>query len=221
MVNDLKISDNLTIDNLETLKVLSDPTRHEIMKYVGAENKRGQFCTVKQLAKVMGVSATKLYYHIKLLEEQCLLVVGDTRIVSGIIEKQYHVIAWNISLSQSALSTQEEPKDEALEKVFSSIEQIVGNSLNNVRTSLLTIYEEELAAKKGGKPARKQVAMHISAKDLLLSTDQAITFEKQLVKMMDDFEILSNQNLKNDSEDILWYENIQMFVPQYQRKIKI
>ena len=103
MKNELQIPKSITINSLETIKILSDPIRLEIMKYVGEKNKRNELCTVKELAKLMGVSPTKLYYHIKQLEEKELLVVGDTRIVSGIIEKQYHVAAMNISLSQNAI----------------------------------------------------------------------------------------------------------------------
>ena len=220
MIEELKISDNLTIDNLETLKVLSDPTRHEIMRYVGSENKRGNLCTVKQMAKAMGVSATKLYYHIKLLEDNNLLVVGDTRIVSGIIEKHYHVIAWNITVSKDTLSLQDELQDESLGKVLSSIEQIVGSGVNNIRTSLQTFNQENLLAKKKERPVRELVAMLISQDHLLLSTDQAISFDKQLVKMINDFEVLSDENLKSDKTDLIWYESTQMFVPQYQRKSK-
>jgi hypothetical protein len=35
MPNKLQVPDHLIIDSLETLKVLSDPTRLEIMKYIG------------------------------------------------------------------------------------------------------------------------------------------------------------------------------------------
>ena len=220
MIENNKILERLTIDDLETLKVLSEPTRMEIMRITSTENKRGNYCTVKHLAKTMGVSATKLYYHIKLLEDNNLLVVGDTRIVSGIIEKHYHVIAWNITLSKDTLSLQDEFQDESLGKVLSSIEQIVGSGVNNVRTSLQTLNQENLLAKKEGRPLREQVAMQISQDHLLLSADQAISFEEQLVKMINDFEVLSDENLKSEKTDLTWYESTQMFVPQYQRKLK-
>jgi len=219
MVSKLQIQETITVDNLEVLKVLSDPTRLEIMKHIGAENRRDHLCTVKQLAKLMDVSPTKLYYHIKLLEEQGLLIVGDTRVVSGIIEKQYQVVAHSITLSQSALSTHDGPIDKALEDVFNSIEQIVGNSITNVRTSLFTIYEEERAAKEGGPPARKQVAMTISRDDLLLTSEQAIAFEKRLAELRAEFDKFSDQNIKAVNEEMLYYEATLMFVPQYQRKI--
>lgn len=221
MPNELQISETVTVDNLETLKVLSDPTRLEIMKHIGAENRRGHLCTVKQAAKLMSVSPTKLYYHIKLLEEQGLIIVGDTRVVSGIIEKQYQVVAHDIRLSQNVLSTQEGPKGKALEGALNSIEQVVRNSINNTRTSLLTIYEEERAAEEGGPPARKQVAMSIFRDDFLLTHEQAIDFENRLAELNTEFNKFSGQNLQAVNEEMLYYEATLMFVPQYQRRTSL
>lgn len=221
MVNNLQISEKITLDDLELLKILSDPTRMEIMKLVGTENRSGRLCTVKQLAQLMGASPTKLYYHVKMLEERGLLIVGNTRVVSGIIEKQYHVIALDISFSQNALSMTEGPKDSALQDVFKSVDQIVGNSLRNFRASLTAIHEDKLAEKKGGPPARKQVAMQINRNDLLLRDQQAIAFEERLVEIMEEFKKLSNANLQEPKEDTLYYEVTQMFVPQYQRKVEM
>ena len=39
MENKLEIPKSITINSLETIKILSDPTRLEIMKYVGEKNK--------------------------------------------------------------------------------------------------------------------------------------------------------------------------------------
>jgi len=219
MSEKLQVQEKITLDNLDLLKILSDPIRMGIMKHVGAENKRGKLCTVKQLAKIMDVSSTKLYYHVKMLEENGLLVVGDTRVISGIIEKQYQVMALNISFSQNILSLTDKPKDEALQDLFNSVDQVVNNSIYNLRTSLTTMYEEKLAEKGGGPPARKQVAMKINRGDLLLTAKQAVDFEKRLLKLVDDFEKLSDKNLQEDKKDMLYYEVTQMFVPQYQRKI--
>ncbi len=219
MMSEIKVEEHVLIEDLEVLKVLSDPTRHEIMNHVGEENKRGNYCTVKQLAKIMGVATTKLYYHIKMLEEHGLLLVGDTRVVSGIIEKQYQVVAHNISFSQNALMSHDGPKDEALEEMFKSIEQIVGGSIANLRTSLSTIYAEKRREKEGGEPARKQVSMHIERDDFLLTYAQAEEFKSRLAALLEEFRPTSDENAKN-TEEMLYFEVTQMFVPQYQRKIE-
>ena len=218
MENKLQIPKNITITSVETIKVLSDSTRLEIMKYVGEKNKRDELCTVKELAKLMDVSPTKLYYHIKQLEEKELLVVGNTRIVSGIIEKQYQVAAMNIALSQSALTAHEGPKDEALKELFNSIEQIIGGSIRNTQLSLETIYSEKVVEKEGGAPATEQVAMHIAKDDFLLTYPQAEKFKERLTQLTEEFQELSDQNIIGTKEKTLYFEFTQIFVPQYQRK---
>lgn len=77
----------LIIDDLETLKVLADPLRLRILELLGKPR------TVKQVAGELGIAATKLYYHVNLLEKQGLIRTVDTRIVSGIIEKHYQIAA--------------------------------------------------------------------------------------------------------------------------------
>ena len=219
-MNKIKVDDHIMLDNLEALKVLSDPVRHEIMNHVGEENKRGDYCTVKQLAKIMGVATTKLYYHIKMLEEHGLLLIGDTRVVSGIIEKQYQVVAHNISFSQNLLMSHDGPKDKALEEMFKSVEQIIGGSLANLRSSLTTIYEEKQREKEGGDPARKQIAMHIERDDFLLTHTQAEDFKARLAVITEEFSQLSDENTKDAQTEMLYFDITQFFIPQYQRKIE-
>jgi DNA-binding transcriptional ArsR family regulator len=89
-------ADTLTITNLETVKVLSDPLRLQIL-----EQMLEQPVTVKQLAAELKIPQTKLYYHINTLEEHGLVRVVSTRVVSGIIEKQYWVTAHNISIDKT------------------------------------------------------------------------------------------------------------------------
>nr|AIA11308.1 Helix-turn-helix domain protein [uncultured bacterium]AIA11631.1 Helix-turn-helix domain protein [uncultured bacterium] len=92
-------ADKLTITNLETVKVLSDPLRLQIL-----EQMLEQPATVKQLAAELKIPQTKLYYHMNMLEEHGLVKVVSTRVVSGIIEKQYWVTAYSIDLDRTLFS---------------------------------------------------------------------------------------------------------------------
>ena len=89
-------ADKLTITSLETVKVLSDPLRLQIL-----EQMLEQPVTVKQLAAELKIPQTKLYYHMNTLEEHGLVRVVSTRVVSGIIEKQYWVTAYSIDLDKT------------------------------------------------------------------------------------------------------------------------
>lgn len=99
MNNKFEQPDQMTISDLETLKVLTDPLRHQILELTMAGP-----VTVKVLSEKLEIPATKLYYHINLLEKHSLLVVVDTQVVSGIIEKHYQAAAGSFSIDRSLLA---------------------------------------------------------------------------------------------------------------------
>jgi DNA-binding transcriptional ArsR family regulator len=76
-------AESMKITSLETLKVLADPFRIQIIELLGGPQ------TVKSVAQQLGVTPTKLYYHINMLEQHGLIRVVSTRVVSGILEKSY------------------------------------------------------------------------------------------------------------------------------------
>jgi DNA-binding transcriptional ArsR family regulator len=90
--------EEFVVDDLETLKVLADPLRLRIRDLMQEPT------TVKQVAAQLDLPPTKLYYHINLLEKHGLIVLVDTRVVSGIIEKHYQVSAQNVRVAKHLLS---------------------------------------------------------------------------------------------------------------------
>src|SRR4029078_8245950 len=108
--------EKFVINSLETLKVMAYPNRLRILEEM-IEGTR----TVKQLASALETTATKLYYHINLLEEHGLIRVISTRVVSGIIEKLYHVSAYSYPMDKSLLSLAESSSDEGFPTIVSSI----------------------------------------------------------------------------------------------------
>ena len=91
--------EEVVIEDLETLKVLSDPLRMQIIELMGHTPR-----TVKQIAKQLDMTPNKLYYHIKLLEDHGLIRVVETRLVSGIVEKHYQTTAKEITVADGLLS---------------------------------------------------------------------------------------------------------------------
>src|SRR4051794_29356500 len=80
--------DVLVVSDLELLRLVSDPLRIQILEHM-RETPR----TVKELAADLEVPATRLYYHMNLLESHGLIRVASTRMISGIVEKRYEVTA--------------------------------------------------------------------------------------------------------------------------------
>lgn len=75
------------IEDIGTLKALADPIRMTLLELTMAQPERTW--TARELAGIVGVLPTNIYYHLNLLERNDLLQVRDTRIVNGIIEKHY------------------------------------------------------------------------------------------------------------------------------------
>ncbi|HET9222792.1 MAG TPA: helix-turn-helix domain-containing protein [Roseiflexaceae bacterium] len=128
-----KPDDEFVITNLETLKVISEPLRLQLLELLADEPR-----TVKQLAGELNMASTRLYYHINLLELHGLIRVTGTRIVSGIIEKQYQVTARRFRVERSLLSLAPSAGDEPLDTLMSSIfEQLRSEIMTSAQRGLI------------------------------------------------------------------------------------
>jgi molybdate-binding protein/DNA-binding HxlR family transcriptional regulator len=73
-----------TLQSLDTLKVLGDPRRVEILQLLMAEP-----ATLSQLGRVMNMHAAKVRHHLKKLEDVGLVAFVSSREVRGFVEKYY------------------------------------------------------------------------------------------------------------------------------------
>jgi DNA-binding transcriptional ArsR family regulator len=125
--------EEFVIADLETLKVISEPLRLQILELL-ADKPR----TVKQLAGELNMVATRLYYHVNLLELHGLIRVTGTRVVSGIIEKQYQVTACRFRVERSLLSLAPSAGDQALDTLMSGMfEQLRGEITASAQRGLI------------------------------------------------------------------------------------
>lgn len=81
-------SETLFIEDVATLRALAEPTRLAILSAL-LKPPWPKIMSVKELATELGVSPTRLYRHVRQLEEVRLVKVAETRIVSGILEQRY------------------------------------------------------------------------------------------------------------------------------------
>ncbi len=121
----------LVIADLELLKVIADPLRLRILELT-VEHPR----TVKQIAATLNIPVTKLYYHINTLEGSGLLRVAGTRLVSGILEKQYRAAAMSFRFDRSLLSPASAGHDQALEVMLKSMSDLAISDIDDVRQAI-------------------------------------------------------------------------------------
>lgn len=162
------------IDNLETLKVIADPLRLQLLAQL-----RDQPQSAKQLATGLNVALKKLYYHLNLLEEHRLIRVVDMRIVSGIIEKIYHVTAYRLSVERDLLAPGDD-HEQGLDVFLSLIlDHARAEIRRSVRAGLINL--DAIATEQSS-------GLVLGRRWLRLSAAQAEAFIQALKTLEDSFE---------------------------------
>jgi DNA-binding transcriptional ArsR family regulator len=108
------IADEHIIEDLDTLKIIADPTRLELMRTLKKPR------TVKEVSEILDTDPTKLYYHVHQLEKHSLIRVVETNVVSGIIEKTYQVVARRFRVEDGLIAATE-MTNENMETLFGAI----------------------------------------------------------------------------------------------------
>jgi DNA-binding transcriptional ArsR family regulator len=113
------------VDDLDTLRVLTEPLRLQILEVLNQEPQ-----TVGQVADKLGLAGSRLYYHFNMLEEYGLIQVVETRTVSNMIEKVYWVTAEEIEFNKELVNF-------SLESGQENIVKIITSSLDSVREDMM------------------------------------------------------------------------------------
>jgi DNA-binding transcriptional ArsR family regulator len=166
----------MIIADLELLKVIADPLRLRILELT-VEHPR----TVKQIAATLSIPATKLYYHINTLEGSGLLKVAGTRLVSGILEKQYRAAAMSFRFARSLLSPASAGFDQALEVMLKSMTDLAISDTDDIRqaiaTGLIDFSDDAL-------PQHKMYSVHTLGR---MAPDQVEAFTQKLHALVNEF----------------------------------
>jgi predicted transcriptional regulator len=129
--DDQGMQKEMVVTDLEAVRALTDPLKMQILEAVGPEPK-----TVKQIATSLKVVPNNLYYHINQLENLKLIRVVSTRVVSGIIEKQYSAAAMSYTFSRSLISLHNTDKEEVREVMHNRILSLMDMTLAEVKDSI-------------------------------------------------------------------------------------
>lgn len=167
--------DQMVISTLDTLRVFADPLRQQILDSV-----RDEARTVKQIAALLKRQPTKLYYHINLLEEHKLIRVTETRIVSGIIEKQYRAAARRFEIRRTLLLPGVDGED--AERLDAALDAI----LNPVRDEIHRAVEHNAIDNHDDAPAFRRLLLRRGF--AYLTPEQAAEFYAKLEELLADFE---------------------------------
>ena len=127
---DFQSQDIFYIQDVETLKVLADARRIQILEIAGESEK-----TAKEIANRMQMATSKLYYHLKMMEEHGILTVVEERVgPTQIIEKVYRATAYRYMIAEDLQPL--EHAEASLNLAFKAIDQIKMEMQHNAEVLL-------------------------------------------------------------------------------------
>jgi DNA-binding transcriptional ArsR family regulator len=162
------------IEDLETLKTIADPLRTQILERLVDEPK-----TVKEVAADLGLTPSRLYYHVNLLEGHGLIRVVDQRLVGNLVEKVYRATAYKFKGVESLLSFDTREGKDMINTMF-------GNVLDATREDLLRSLEARTYALEMGA-AEHPRAVTVNRQVYRLPESRAEELLERLIALMDDF----------------------------------
>lgn len=162
-----------TVTDVDTIKALADTTRLAILRALSRDRVPK---SAKELAEDLDEPQTKLYRHLKVLQEAGLIEAAETRVVSGIVETKYRSMQAGLSIDPS------EHPDETREAMRN---MIVGN-LADYGKRMLRAVDSSLGDVQDTEEAKKQgILMNLSA---TISVEQADDFQRRLEDLVREFD---------------------------------
>ena len=133
------LAQEFLVDDLEMLKVIAHNTRLDILQSLKKPK------TVKEIARLLKLPATKLYYHVNLMEKHGLIQVVETNIVSGIVEKKYQVVARNYRIDDQLLADQ----SGSTENVYQMINAMLDVTRSEIQRTMQVTQQNPFDAARG------------------------------------------------------------------------
>jgi DNA-binding transcriptional ArsR family regulator len=178
------------IEDVETLKVITDPLRLQILELLSLEPH-----TVKYVADRLGLSSSRLYYHFNLMESKGLISVVDTKTINNIIEKYYWNTADDFEINSEILTFSSEVGAEDLTR-------LVGATLDATRDDFM----RSLQAKRSGlgqkeeEDGRQAIAYRVK-KRVKDETYQA--YMQKMKALLEEFQSLPEEEATNPESTVL------------------
>ena len=177
------------IEDVETIKVMADGRRLAILRLMQ------QPTTVKAISAELEIPASKLYYHINMLEKHELIRVVDHNIDSGIVEKIYQVTARQLKLVNPLL--RKDLPDATADALFT-------NLLDDTQKDFRQAYAER--DKDEQVPPRHPF---LSKRPFRLSDNQLTMIHSKLVALIEEVTEIGEANA--DSSDPLYDLTVVFF----------
>lgn len=167
------------VDDVETMRVLADPLRIAILRQLMTDaTVTPPVMSAKELASALQEPQTKLYRHLKQLEEVGLIQVAETRMVSGILEQRYRTAQLNLGISRELISDPAN-RSEFTDSISAVLEDFRVMFLDHLRSGRIAL--------TGGDPVGPVVRAGSLAR---VNPARAADVRKKLAAVVEEFEAL-------------------------------
>jgi DNA-binding transcriptional ArsR family regulator len=122
------------VGDVETLRAISDPTRMRLLETM--VTRTDQPWSVKELAAALGLPQTRLYHHIDLLLGRDLIRAVEQRVVSGIIETRYRVVARSFQLDRRLFAGDAGDADETRQALHDTLLAVFDSARDEVEAAI-------------------------------------------------------------------------------------
>lgn len=174
MEEEIQPIDRFVIQDLETLKVVADPLRAQVLELLAREP-----LTVRQVADRLGLASSKLYYHFGMLEKHGLIRVVSTRLVTNVQEKLYRAVAVDYDVDKSLLSFSTPEGKE-------NLDTLVRTTVDATRDDILRSFQARAFRLEQGAAAQPRHVI-ISRALSRLPDAQAGVFRERLQALLQEF----------------------------------
>jgi DNA-binding transcriptional ArsR family regulator len=181
------------IHDEETFGLLADPTRLEILELTMVPR------SVTEIAEAMGVPRTRLYHHVKLMEEAGMIAIAETRQTGALTEKVYQAAAKSYQPSETFLGNAA-PRQRA--------DALISSILNATRADFVRAVDEGIAG-LGDRDGKRTVSLARRLMRLEPERLDALVTELE--------ELLNRYSEDSDSEDAITVGVLSVVHPSSRR----
>lgn len=201
--NDWEREGTYIIRDLETLKVIADPIRNQILDVLQYTPQN-----TKEVADKLGLAPSKLYYHFNMLEKIGLIEVVETRQISNLIEKYYKSVATYFLVDPALLNFE---SSEGKENMYTLVESAIDTTREDFLRSLQA---RSLQMEQGIDSKKRSVLL---SRDLShLRDEKAEEFLKKLSKLVEEFIDADSKN----ADDQTYAMTVAMYPSFYFHDVK-
>jgi len=200
-MDEFKPQDSFLIEDIDTLRVVADPTRIQIMEVLTTHAH-----TVKQVADKLGLAASKLYYHMNTLQKHGLVTLVGTKMVANLQEKYFRASANQFQVAEPLLKL-------VPDGVLDPISSIVASTLDTTKEDVLRSMQASNFVLEGVENRERQQAM-ITRHVTHLRKEQANEFIERLQALLQEFGALDTENA-SDADANPWAFTVAFYPSIY------